>query len=154
MLCREVRKDMYMIAEDCIKTRKLLRLYNWHVGGGGYAMATGKLWHALFLNYDKGLVADHINKKKFDNRFDNLRVVTYTENSRNRTKHCNNTSGKQGVGLWTGSGCECWRAQIRVGNKFKAKRFSISKYGDDDAKRLAIEARKAMEVLYGFIIVV
>ena len=63
-----------------------------------------------------------------------------------------NTSGKQGVGLWTGnSGCEYWRSQIMVNGEGISKVFSIIKYGDDEAKQRAIEARKAMEVLYGFI---
>ena len=93
----KLTKDMYMIAEDCIKTRKLLRLYTWHVCSGYAMTGPGKSWHALFLNYDKGLVADHINNKRFDNRLDNLRVVTYTDNSKNRLTNSKNKSGKQGV---------------------------------------------------------
>ena len=58
----------------------------------GYAKTgnPGKAWHKLSLNYDDGLVADHINNKTFDNRLENLRIATCTENSRNRTKCCNN----------------------------------------------------------------
>ena len=46
---------------------------------------------------DKNLMIDHINRNPSDNRYSNLRVVTYLENSRNTTMHKNNTSGKQGV---------------------------------------------------------
>ena len=60
-------KDMYMIAEDCNKTRKLLRLYTWCVCNGYAKTGTGT-WHKLLLNYDDGLLADHINNKTFDNR--------------------------------------------------------------------------------------
>ena len=57
----KLTKDMYMIAEDCNKTRKLLRLYTWRVDGCGYAIAnTNKAWRALILNYDKGLL--HMQK--------------------------------------------------------------------------------------------
>ena len=40
----KLTKDMYMIAEDCIKTRKLLRLYTWCVCSG-YATNRDKSEH-------------------------------------------------------------------------------------------------------------
>jgi hypothetical protein len=43
-----------------------------------------------------GLVVDHINTKSFDNRLENLRVVTQKVNTQNKTKPKNNTSGNMG----------------------------------------------------------
>lgn len=40
---------------------------------------------------------DHINNNKLDNRIENLREVTITENMKNKTKPKHNTTGKTGV---------------------------------------------------------
>ena len=67
-----------MDAEQCNKTQALLG-NSWRVTFG-YARTnidgSSKNWHQLFLNYEDGLVADHINHKTFDNRHFNLRIVT------------------------------------------------------------------------------
>ena len=112
----KLTKDMWVIMEDCRKTRQLLRDYIWRFGNNGYARTDvdggTKNWHKLFINYDDDLVADHINKLKYDNRNDNLRVVTKAENARNTSKNCNNTSGKQGVSRIVQDGRHYWRALI------------------------------------------
>jgi len=154
----KLTKDMWTIVEDCQKTRKLLRTYCWSVVGG-YARtrvnkSSSKLWHQLYFNYEAGLVADHINKKKFDNRHDNIRIVTANENNRNRTVNSNNTSGKQGVCHWTDkrNNLHYWKVQICNNNQKRIeKSFSIKKLGDVEAKKQAIEYRKQLEVQFGYI---
>jgi hypothetical protein len=105
------------------------------------------------LEYEKPNVADHINHKKFDNRDENLRVVSQRENDRNRTKPSNNTSNKLGVNRSTNNkNNSYWRVQI-TDNDYKpiSKLFSIQKLGEDEAKRQAIEYRKQLEVQYNYI---
>jgi len=154
----KLTKDTWIIAEDCNKTRKLLKKYCWYTDKDGYARTnvgkTTKAWHQLFFNYECGLVADHINNKKFDNRIDNIRIVTTIENNRNKTIYSNNTSGKQGVYHWIDkkSGLHYWRVDITDNNnKRTQKHFSIKKLGTDEAKRRAIEYRKKLEIQFGYI---
>src|ERR1035437_424085 len=59
--------------------------------------ALGRLHH--FIMNDKSQY-DHINTNTLDNRKDNLRLSTQTQNCRNRNKPSNNTSGAKGV-IWS-----------------------------------------------------
>lgn len=53
---------------------------------------------------------DHINGNRSDNRWENLRVVSRSENQRNKRQHVNNTSGVTGVHFDVKS--RKWRAKI------------------------------------------
>jgi hypothetical protein len=53
--------------------------------------------HQVILGCPKGFVIDHINGNPLDNRKSNLRVCTQQENSFNRPRSKNNTSGYKGV---------------------------------------------------------
>jgi hypothetical protein len=154
----KLSNDKWMIAEDCQKTRKLLKKYCWHTCSSGYAQTnvdkSMKYWHKLYFNYEDGLMADHINNKRFDNRLDNIRIVTASENSRNKTISSNNTSGKQGICQYTNkkTGLHYWIVEIRDNNhKRISKCFSVRKLGNEEAKRQAIECRKHLEIQYGYI---
>tara|TARA_R110000764_G_scaffold82501_1_gene162808 strand:+ start:52 stop:528 length:477 start_codon:yes stop_codon:yes gene_type:complete len=67
----------------------------------------------LYMNgeFPKGDI-DHINHAKADNQIKNLRVVTHSENHRNRGKGKDNTSGFTGV-CWHKRDNK-WLAQIMV----------------------------------------
>ena len=79
---------------------------------------------------------DHINGDWTDNRPENLRLATPSQNQYNRLAH-NNKSGVHGV-------CWCkqtqkWRAQIHI----NGKQTSIGRYADiKDAERARIAAEK------------
>lgn len=66
-----------------------------------------------------GVLIDHINGDRQDNRIENLRLATYSQNSANAKLHTRNTSGFKGAakvvrkGKWTGR----WQATITVQNK-------------------------------------
>lgn len=91
-----------------------------------------------------GLVVDHINGIPSDNRIENLKICTDAENSRNRKIQYNNTSGVSGVNF--NKHKKTWIALIRYPGSKRNKEisFSVSKYGYDKAKQLAIEARAKM----------
>jgi len=85
------------------------------------------------------LEIDHINGNRADNSIDNLRLVTPEENSRNRKKPSNNTSGVTGVYKER----KKWRAHLR----FNGKRMCKGRYEDWFE---AVCARKSAENRYGF----
>jgi hypothetical protein len=51
----------------------------------------------LELSDDDPRIADHENRVTLDNRWNNLRPVSYSQNSMNKKRASNNTSGRKGV---------------------------------------------------------
>lgn len=71
-----------------------LSQWRWTIGGNGYATASIKRpdgkrrttpMHRLIMNTPTGMIADHINRLRDDNRRSNLRNVTHHENMQNKT---------------------------------------------------------------------
>lgn len=95
---------------------------SWSVGNTGYARCTkdGKqlLMHNLVLPALDGMMVDHINQNKLDNRRDNLRLVTKSQNMQNQPKTRANTSGHKGVYyLKSGTRKNRWFAKLVVEGK-------------------------------------
>lgn len=84
---------------------------------------------------------DHINGKPADNRIVNLRVVTRSQNQRNRKLSKANSSGYSGVFMAPHS-CN-WHAQISV--EGKRVRLGIFRNFDD-----AVRARREAEEKFGY----
>lgn len=86
-------------------------------------------------------ILDHIDHDPSNNRIENLREVTPSENSKNRKLSKNNKSGVHGV-AWVEK-YATWRVTIRVDNKT----ISLGCY-----KSLfdAVCIRKSAEISYGF----
>lgn len=56
----------------------------WRMNANKYAMCDKHgLMHRYIMKYTGNLFVDHINSKKLDNRKDNLRISTPTQNSMN-----------------------------------------------------------------------
>lgn len=62
----------------------LIKSHTWHVGRNGYVSASnGKLLHRLIME-NSDLFVDHINGNRLDNRRQNLRFVTMSQNGFNK----------------------------------------------------------------------
>lgn len=61
-------------------------------------------------------ILDHRNRKRHDNRIDNLRSATHEENAQNTALFRNNSSGHRGVSFHSGSGR--WTARIHSGGRY------------------------------------
>lgn len=71
--------------------------------------------HEIMGKPPKGMKTDHVNRVMTDNRRENLRFCTDTENGCNRSKAKNNTSGYRGVHFHKQR--NKWTAQISVNGK-------------------------------------
>ena len=84
--------EILVDAEDLDKVSK----YSWSVGADGYPQAKvqGKMvrLHEFLIGRFRGagLVIDHINRNRLDNRKDNLRIITKSHNCANRREGAEN----------------------------------------------------------------
>lgn len=101
--------------------------------------------HRLAWVYMTGLmpigVIDHINGKRDDNRWENLRDVSHPENCRNATLKKNSTSGVTGV-HWD-KHFKKWTAYINV----QGTRKNLGYFSDFV---IAVQARLKAEHKYGY----
>ena len=73
------------------------------------------IWIMHNGDIETGLQIDHINQIKTDNRIENLRLATHSQNQSNRPKQKDNKSGFKGVS-WKRQHKK-WVAQINHNNK-------------------------------------
>lgn len=84
----------------------------WHVNDGGYAVWRGAengkkktiRLHRVIAGTPKGLITDHGNHDKLDNREDNLEACTHSKNMRNLSE--------QGRGYWFQKQNRNWVVEI------------------------------------------
>ena len=137
-------KEFYFDKEDY----NIVKMYCWGIDKNGYAKTidrvnnTGKLYlHRLVIGCSKGdgVIVDHINRKRNDNRKLNLRIVNNVQSAINKGIKSNNSSGKIGVSF--SEQFNKWEAYITV-NK---KRMHLGLFYDFED---AVKARKEAEVKY------
>lgn len=85
------------------------------------------------------LIIDHVNVDSTDNRISNLRSVPQKMNSRNKRKSVHNLSGVTGVSVVDGHCKASWKD---LDGASCGKSFSVNKYGEEEAFRLACQARE------------
>lgn len=98
---------------------ELLAQYTWCILSAGYVVTNDRTvageyytlpMHRRIMEVPCGVEVDHKNGDRLDNRKENLRVCTRTENQRNAGKQKNNRSGYKGVSLHK----QCQRFQARI----------------------------------------
>ncbi|MBO5484350.1 MAG: HNH endonuclease [Lachnospiraceae bacterium] len=122
----------------------LWKEHYWRVGNNGYACSNafeedkGTIYfHQLVIDCPDGMVRDHINRDRLDNRRCNLRIVSPRRNSLNSGMNKNNTSGVKGV--------------YRSRNKWVAQIVSNGKnhyLGSYDSIEEASDVRRKAEIEY------
>lgn len=94
-----------------------LKKFNWHLSNGYACRHTGGdtdkrvYMHREILETPAGLVTDHINGDKLDNRRANLRVATIAQNAMNYARKSGSMNPYKGVTIRPRSGL--WRARLR-----------------------------------------
>ena len=105
-------KKFYFDLEDYDKIKE----YYWVINNKGYVITGGAnnsnlLMHRLILNVLDDQEVDHINHNTNDNRKENLRIVTRSQNQMNASLRSNNNSGVTGVYFDNTYGC--WVSKIQ-----------------------------------------
>lgn len=104
----------------------------WYVVANGYCCdSSGKSLHREIMKAKKGQIVDHINGNKLDNRKENLRFVTASQNGQNRK--CR--------GITYDKTRKKWQANIIV----NGKKHYLGRYDTEDE---ALLARKNAEIKY------
>lgn len=88
--------------------------------------STKKALHRIINETPDGMLTDHINRDPLDNRRENLRTCTNTQNAWNQV----NRGGKskyKGVGYRGSKDTKRWRARIRIGDK----RLSLGEFSTE-----------------------
>lgn len=103
----KLTQGKYALVDDA--DYEYLSQWNWMCSKNktrkGYACRTkrvegkkiGVIMHRLIMDAPKGMVTDHINHNTLDNRRENLRICTQSENNRNIKSLVNSTSKYLGV---------------------------------------------------------
>lgn len=123
-----------------------IKNYLWYVDKNGYVSTTSIynksaiLQHRVIMDVlnQKNVYVDHISHDTKDNRKQNLRLVTPSQNSMNKIIQSNNTTGVTGVYFHKPS--EMWCAYIKINGK------QYREYAH--TKEEAIKKRKQLEEYY------
>lgn len=108
-----------------------LSQYKWHaikIHRSWYARraANGKriYMHRELINTEQGYFIDHINRNGLDNRRQNIRACSISENNRNTSSHKGSSS--KYLGVYWDSNKNKWKASISYKNKvIHLGRYSI-----------------------------
>lgn len=129
--------------EDWIKVKG----FSWGYGFGKRYVGTnigGRknhkqiLLHRFIMNTPRGLHTDHINGDKLDNRRENLRICTPSQNQFNSRKSKAKSSKFKGVSFFKRD--RCWRAYIvKNGKQFHLGYFKSEKDAATEYNKKAAE---------------
>lgn len=132
-------KPFYFDLEDY----NLIKDYCWYKDNDGYIVSKSEdefiKMHRLVMNCPSGMDVDHIYHQTYDNRKNELRIVTRSQNSMNQIIKKNNTSGFKGI-CWDKEN-DKWLASIML----NYKNINLGRFNDIND---AINVRKEAEEKY------
>jgi hypothetical protein len=115
----------------------------------GYFTCSGQYIHRLITNAPAGMVVDHENRFKWDNRVDNLVIKTQKNNMRNRSRNSNNRTGVTGVVYIPRDNTYQARINDDTGKVLTAN-YGVKTHGVDGALDQATNKRKRWEEEFGY----
>jgi len=148
----ELTKGQVAIVDD--EDFDALAQYRWNYNAAGYARRTinfrlpdGKfscshvmMHHAIIGKPPRGSVVDHCNLNKLDNRRENLRVCTYSQNTANSKLSSRSSTGFKGVTKIKNQPFRPFRAGICV----RGKTYILGNFSTAEAAGAAY-AKAALE---------
>lgn len=108
-----------------------LSKFKWCARDSGWGVYAGRgqpfvYLHRFLIGAMPGQIVDHKNGDSLDNRVDNLRFCTTSQNAANTNKNKLGISGLKGV-TWDKSGRK-WSVRLRIGHS----RISIGRFNDKE----------------------
>lgn len=154
----EIQGGAVLVDKDMVET---LSQHSWSIGAIGYAVgyisskykrsgmvpgSGGMYMHRFIMGDIRGVVYDHKNGIKLDNRRSNLRRATHSENHRNTPKYktyrgSGTSSNYKGVSLRTDT--RRWKAYIKT----STGQLSLGSYATEEEAALAYN--KAAVIHFG-----
>lgn len=133
---------------------ELVSTWPWYLQSGGYAARTQRYgpgakkkrviyMHRLIMDAPDGFEVDHINGDRLDNRRENLRLATKSQQRRNAAKRSNSTRTYKGAVYNPHKGAKPWTA--------RATKHGVHSYGAYFATELeaAHEYDRLARALFG-----
>lgn len=121
----------------------LINKWRWRKNKQGYAVRNIKnkqiSIHQLIMGSMEGYEIDHINRNKLDNRRENLRFVTRSQNNFNRDPDPRNKLGYNGISL-----CSTGSYRVRVSTKDIGRYKTLNEA--IEARRIYVDALFNREV--------
>lgn len=170
ILCPTKNDETFLKVKIDINDYNLVKNYYWRIHTKkGYPCANIKKYdenknryihtkimlHNLIMGnfYNEGILIDHKDRNKLNNRRKNLRYTDIYGNNKNKSKDKRNTSGRTGVRYEKDKygNIICVVGEFYVKGKRHRKTFSINKYGKNEAYRLAEEFRIEGEKKYNIL---
>lgn len=151
----DLLKELFDYADGCLywKKKRRPRIKAGDEAGwtdeGGYkrVIINGKtyfvhklVWEYHGLHIPDGMQIDHINHNQWDCRIENLRVVSFASNMKNKSTYKTSKTGCSGVTKRTNG-----KYQVKIG--VKGKQVYIGTFAELDE---AIKAKRSAEIEYGF----